>query len=458
MHSHKVRYFQVTSESLRDYFSSLLEAKLLELDRVVATAQKNINEYQEGVNITNNNLTKSWFDHHQTIQDLQSKAAERIKTPPDLPTSVFNVDRISRLASDIRADLAREAIRVSDQIKQHAMQTGFSHLQKELHRVQRSLSQCDLDTLSPQDHGLTPLAIDWSLGDVDVMPEYYLARKADDLRERLRSQVVGLAKEVKRNLEDISQAIHQRHVIDRCEQIVDAAQSSLMQDLDNYFQSVKVYQAGVFAMDTKASISKLGIGEELDHLERDFTEEDKESIKLQAKQALFPTFDDVVAAAATQFTGLSERLRTSLNAIGNPQLDPPPASTRRIQLKVNENQATLALEVKQELQRESNEFISDMQNALTGVIGATLVDYDKEAAANRRARQVRYLTLIAVMGVSAALLFALITWVKQPVGTSLLEILGWGLLIEVVGNAIGFGFAAFRDNYPEKRIRSSSGI
>ena len=41
--------------------------------------------------------------------------------------------------------------------------------------------------------------------------------------------------------------------------------------------------------------------------------------------------------------------------------------------------------------------------------------------------------------------------VKQPVGQSLLEILGWGLVANLLASAIAFGIARFRDNYPEKK-------
>lgn len=452
MHSHKVSFFQTTSENLREFFSELLNEKLSELNRVVATAQNNILEYQEVVTITNNNLTRSWLDHQATIQDLQAKAIERIKTLTDLPNSIFNLSAVSKLSAEMRTDIQRQSSTNSEQIQAYAMQTGFMQLKREFSQVQRALAQKDLDDLTAQDHGLGPVRINWTFdGDNRVVPEYYLAKKADDLRETLRSQVLALARELKKHLEEMQDAIQQRYIVERCESIISTAESSLMQDLDVYFQSVKVYHAGVFAMTSQESIAKLGIGRQMDLLLKDFTDEDKQSIKLSAKQGLFPSFDDVVANTTTQLSTIAEQLKGILNQIGSPQIDRSSSQLARIELAASAELVALLDQVKNELQRETDTFIRDIQDQLEGGIATTLIDYDKERSAADKSRKMRYVALTVVMGVGAATAYGLYHWVTRPVGPSLLEVLGWGLLIEIAGNFFGLGLARYKDNYPVKK-------
>lgn len=449
MHSHKVNFFQTTSEALREFFSSFLDAKLTQLNRIVATSEKNILRYQESVNISNNNLTKNWSDQHTAIQEFKIKATERIKSVTALPTSVFDYEPISKLSVEIQSDITRQSGSVAEQVKQYAMQTGFLELQRELSKAQRALTDADLDNLSTQDHGLSPITIEWAFGDTDIIPVHYLARKADDFREKMRANVVGLSADIKRAFEDIQRAIQNRYVIGKCEEIIYTAQSSLAHDLDLYFQNVQVYRAGVFAMTTKASIAKLGIGEELDKIETEFTDEDKESIKIAAKLALFPSFDDVVAAATTKLTSISAQIRSIINSMGSGYDEAPPASQARIDLAKAEQLSALITEVKSELKREANEFIGGMQTKLSGVIGNVLDAYDKDRTAARHARKVRYVTAIGVMGGIALAAYIIYHRMVQPVGQSVLEILGWGILVEFIANLLGFGIARFRDDYPE---------
>ncbi len=451
MHSHKVSFFQTTSERLREFFSALLEGKLTELNRVVATAQKNILDYQEAVNITNNNLTKSWIDHQATIQDLQVKATERIKNSTDLPTGISNLEPVSKLTADIRSDITRQSASVSELIQQFAMQTGFLQLQKELGRVQKALLEKDLDEISAHDHGLGPINIHWTFGDTDVVPEFYLARRADELREKLRSQSLTLARETRKQLEEMLHAIQHRYVIDKCELIISTAQSSLMQDLDVYFQSVRVYHAGVFAMTTQESIAKLGIGRQMDLLLKDFTDEDKESIKLRAKQGLFPSFDDVVATATTKLAAIAEQVRSTLNEVGNPQIEVSSSQLSRIELNASNELADVLDDVKSELQSETNTFVGDLQDKLAGAIATTLIEYDKERSEANRARKIRYTVLISVMGGVSVAAYLLFNWVTRPVGPTLFEVLGWGMLIEIAGNFFGWGVARYKDKYPQKK-------
>jgi predicted GTPase len=448
MHSHKVRFFQTTAENLRDYFSKFVDTKLAELNRIVSTADKNIQRFNEGVIITNNNLTKSWFDHHSMIQDLKVKASERIKSLPDFPDPVTIAEPISKLISEMQLDITRHAGWVAGEVRRHIMQTGFVQFKRDLSQVEESITEIDLDDLSPHDHGLTPITIKWTFGDIELVPINKLSRNVDGLQDKLRTYVLSVVNETRRAYEDILRALQQRYIVDKCEQIIDTAQSSLVQDLDMYFQNVQVYRTGVFAMSTKSSIGRLGIGAELDQYETEFTDEDKESIKLEAKQRLFPSYGDIVAEATTQLAKLTEQVRLQINDMANVQLESPTSSLARIELAVDEPLSKLLSEVKNELHQETGEFVGSLQTKLEGVIAFTLNEYNKERDAASRDRKIRYATFTGVTGAGAAIAYYIYYKVKQPVGQSLFEVLGWGLLIEIIGNMLGFGMAFFKDKYP----------
>src|SRR5205085_8373411 len=196
---------------------------------------------------------------------------------------------------------------------------------RELGQVQTALSKVNLDTLSTQDHGLSPITIQWTFGETEIIPVHYLVRKADGLRNEFRSFVHGAVTDTRRAFEDLQRLIQQRYVISKCEEIVNDAQASLAQDIDLYFQNVYVYRTGVFASRTKTSIGKLGLGEKLDELDRELTDEDKESIKITLKQDLVLSFDETVATATTQVASILERGRSVLNDMGAVQIESLPS-------------------------------------------------------------------------------------------------------------------------------------
>jgi predicted GTPase len=451
MHSHKVKFFQTTAESLRQFFASFVEAKLNELNRVVSTGEKNIQKYHEAVSIANSNLTKSWFDQHNALQELKSKATERTKSLSELPASVFDFEPASKLFSEIRSDITRQTSSVAEQIQQQVTQSGLEQLKRHLSQVRRAVATADLDSMSPQDHGLSPITIEWTFGDTEIIQVNYLARKVDDARHKLSTLVLGIATDTRRFLEDIQRTIQHRQVIGKCEEIVSDAQISLARDLDVYFQSVQVYRTGVIAMTSMSSIAKLGISEELDQIETEFTDEDKESIKLTTKQSLFPSFDDVLAAATTKLAGISERIRSILSGSGSIQFEQPPSALARIELAASEKLLAFISEVKDELQRETNEFITGLQAKLAGVIATVRDDYDKDRTAAQRAREVRYVKMGAVTGLITVIAYIIYHWINHPVGQSVPAVLVWGVLANLIGDAIGLGVAWFRDTYPETK-------
>jgi predicted GTPase len=454
MHSHKVAFFQTTAEGLRDFFSSFLDAKLSELTRIVSGAEKNIEKYHEGVSISNNNLTKSWFDQHTSIQEIRNRATERTKSLPRLPSSVFEAEAVAKAQSEVRSDLTWRAKSVAEQLRQHAAESGLAQLKNELSRIQRALAGVDLDSLSPHDHGVLLLPLEWNFGGTEIIPAHYLAPKANNVREGIRRFLLGSGAELKRALEEIQRAIQHRTVIDKCEEIVTAAQLSLERDLEQYFQLVEVYRTGVFAMSTKESIARLGVGQQLDRLETEFTPEDKEQIQLSAKRDLFPSFAEVAAVATTELTSISEQIRSTLEDLTAIRLESAPSVEEPMEESAAKQLPSFVSELKDGLQREADDFITRMQTRLAGVIGTVLHDYDKDLSLARRARTKSYATAIIATGVLALLLYlGYKRWLSKDIGKTLLEVLLWGVAANIVGDLLGLGFAWLRDHYPKTKLK-----
>ncbi len=455
LHSHKVHYFQTTAEKLRDFFSSFIDAKLSELARIVSGADRNIQKYQEGVNISNTNLTKSWFDDYSAIQELRDKTGDRIRTLRKLPASMTDSDSLITAAGNIKKDISTTATHVADVLRQHAERSGLSQLKREFSRIQKTLTECELDSLSPNDHGLAILPLEWAFGSAEIVPTHRFARNIDDFRESKRRLIITLVGDVKRGMEEMLSAIQQRAVIDKCEGIVNAAQVSLERDLDQYFQSVEVYRAGVFALQTKASIAKLGVGEQLDQLETEFTEEDKDAIKRNAKNQLFPSFAETTAAATTDLTAVSDQIRKNVEVANQTRVETPPSLLQEIENREVTQLPNFISQLKDALQEDANDFVTRMQSRIAAIIGGVLNNYSRELRAAQTERRRSY--ILAIGGLGLLFLIGYLgysKWLSQQAGQSRLEVLLWGLAANAIGAALGFAIAKWRDHYPQTKTQT----
>lgn len=78
MHLNKLHFYRSGAKSLRVFFSGIVDKKLNELTKIVEGAKKNIDKYQQLVQISNSNLTKTWMEHSATINNAASKTIEAV--------------------------------------------------------------------------------------------------------------------------------------------------------------------------------------------------------------------------------------------------------------------------------------------------------------------------------------------------------------------------------------------
>lgn len=450
MHYHKVQFFRETAEQLRDFFSSFLDLKLKELSTIVAAASKNIERYEQVVGISNANLTKSWFERHSMIQDLNTKSASRLRPFTELPESLFSLSSVSKVADELRSHVAQHSKAVAERVERHVMQTAFLELKSQFGNAVRNVSNLDLDTLLPEGHGIVPGTLAWTLGDSPIIPTAYLSAKADEQRKAVRESVLNYSVD-KLSLQELQRLIQQGYMVDKCVDIVNAAQGSLARDVDSYFQNVSIYRSGVFSMHTKESISKLGIARQLDQLETEFTDEDKESIQIKVKRALFPQSTEVTAALTTRLSNISERVGKLLGDLANFEISTPIPLQLHIEQRTVELQPSMVAEIQVGLQKEADELVTDVQTRLAGNIAEILEEYEADITIARKEQRLSYLLAILGGGALTLFIYAGYRWLLEPAGQSRLQVVFWALVANAVGDLAGYLWIRLRDHFPRTK-------
>ena len=108
MHGHKIHYFFSTAKELKQFFSSFLDDKLRELNKIVGAASQNIDLYNANVRISNNHLTQRWHEQLGAVRAAQEHGLKAATHLHQIPSEVTAFDPVIKMRSKVAADLSTE--------------------------------------------------------------------------------------------------------------------------------------------------------------------------------------------------------------------------------------------------------------------------------------------------------------------------------------------------------------
>jgi hypothetical protein len=161
----------------------------------------------------------------------------------------------------------------------------------------------------------------------------------------------------------------------------------------------ELYRTGVFSHTTKEAISTLGIGHELDQLENEFTEEDKEQFATEATSQLFPDVDELITNISNKFMQVSGKASALTEAARGLRLERPESPTRSIHDALSLARETLASDLTQGIQADAARFCSEINLRISKAIVDAKTHYDYRIHHFRQERRRSYFTACALAGI-----------------------------------------------------------
>jgi predicted GTPase len=400
MHGNKLHFYLSAAKELRNFFAEFLEAKLLELNNIVGAAERNIERYNEVVQISNNNLTHAWLDRNAALNVARDRATERLKRLNDLPEQYSAFAPVAKRRAEISKDLAWDAKTAAESIGARVRSSVLPTLKDHFDKAQKAIAAESLDKLSAATHGVTNIKIACDIDDVDFMSPRRLAIRYDDLRSSEAEAMRDSAGELRGAAREIDELLQGRVPFADFEAVVDGAQASLKTDLDRFFQSVELYREGVFAHAAQEAIATLGIGGELQKLHSEFTEDDKSSLAAEAVRSLFPNFNELRAKAATDLAMLSGRARPLLDSLRAFKIERPDDIYGVIESEVSVARSQFQNDLLRELQADADRVCERVISALASVLVTKKAEYDaamRQAVAARRRRYFLFVLVAAIL-------------------------------------------------------------
>jgi len=434
MHLNKLHFYRSGAKSLRVFFSGIVDKKLTELTKIVEAAKKNIEKYQQLVQISNSNLTKTWMEHAATINGAASKTMEVVRPLSALPQQYTGFPSVAGkrvyLVNDLNRSAKYHAGSISSSIKAQINGT----LQQHLYTIQKRIGETPLHELSADVHssiqapavGLPSLA--------EMQSSSSLQRQGFELRETEADALREVAADLRRSLGLLYEQVSQRAFLIAPEHAIKAATDSLKIDLNNFFQNVELYRSGVFSHTTKESIATLGIGQQLDTLETEFTEDDKETYAVTASNDLFPGSPELIQLAENTGREIAQKTQEAAEEARAIRIERPEDNQAALQDAITSAREGFRTELREALQSEVDRFCGGLSVTIASLIVSAKTKCDSGLMLLRNARRKRYAIAFAI----TAILYACISFAYhlsgRPAPTSYLgEVmlnLGCGLLLE----------------------------
>lgn len=454
MHSHKVRYFQSSAKHLRLFFEEFLDFKLKELTRIVEAAELNVRRYNENVRISNNNLTKNWFDQLTEIREEREKVAASLIEIQELPADVHKFDSVVKRRAEISREFQEELSRTIQQIV-NGIKLDISKIaRKELQRFDFT------KILSSTDGKRIPGLVDLSSFEIDLgaaspLLPFALASRWSALRDLQAAALRNFASDLRRAMEGGMGLLVARAPWSELQSVVGKAQESLSEDLTRFFSTAELYRAGVFTHTTKESIGALGLGRELDQLESEFSAVDKARFESEAKDGLFPDFEKYSGEYLRDIAAIEDQLRPLIALVRDLKIPSPEVALDTVVPQLEAKRAALQSSLKAALRDDLAHFEQKLASAIEALVVVGRERYEKEMAAARRSRWIRIAVFLAGGVVASFAVYFAYTRLTDEVPQTAFHTVLWNVIAYCITGPISALMARLFDQFPKasRRIR-----
>ena len=454
MHSHKVQFFRHSASECLTILKTRLSEQFDDIDRIVTTARKNVERFQDCIMPSTLTITKRWTEELERVISARMTELAAVPQLRQLPTIVMEMpqvgDSVRRLNNYIQHDANVKAAR----LEKHCAMESTTQVNLYLIAVQHALARFDIRR--PEELIATISQAPKICSNLEPSDLQFPAIAAwiDEVRQDCSKALESALLDTRDSYERLDRRIGTGAFAKMSEAALDVASEVLGLELEKYFEIVMIYHGSVFARHVKEAIARAGLGRRLDALEHEISVEHREAMKIDARAKLLGNFEIGLAAFRTSTLSLMRR-SSELRASAVEKRFEIPAFTPTSPVPFESLHLNLDEQVTANVASNVEAFVASVSNEVgTEVLGATkrFADEQRELSLQRK-KHFAYLMLAGtVVGFVA---FVLYRYFGAPVDQTLGRTLLYGALSSLLGNALGFIIAKATSGF-SKVLRSSA--
>lgn len=453
MHGHKVAYFISHSQDIQLYFKELLDLKTDVLKKIVDHAKLNIARYQDKVQITNNKLTESWIKNLSLMNDVRGdliRKFDEAKQGMVLSANPFDEEKLAmwhqKIASGIEASATSRLSEIVRDLEQHASQV----LMRCFHELRSTLSSEKIDKLKLSDvNDSGAINFKANPNTLELNMPYGLERQVAECQDILSDIVHDKFASLITGLNSHHSRLVALQPLKEFGDIISRSVASLEDDIKTYFDNVYVYRSGVFAIQVREAISKLGIEKELDEVESEFKEDFKEQVTREAKDQIFPEANVLISAYTLKLRELLDSCKGLRDAAKSFEIKEAKPIGQSNQILYDEPSW---LKVIDEYGNQVTKYVRVILKRIYAKLESIQTNYfsSLKDLKNKKRRRFRKITLaFGALGLIAFLLLRMFNYVPSSLTLAMIVVIG--IVSSLSANLIGYAVARITDK-SEKRV------
>lgn len=456
MHSHKVHFFRTAASECLHILKARLSEQFDDIDRIVTTARRNVERFEECVMPSTLTITKRWNEELQRLADARSTELTGLVSQKSFSLSVASLPH------------ALEPVRKFHEYARHDAQVRAARIAKHVHaesikeanlcvaRIQEEIATVDV-TNPEQDFGArwrNKSSADLEISDVQSPS---LEQWINEVREGTQNALEAALNETRSNSEALERRLNSGRFLRAVETADAGASEVLFLELDRYFDFVLIYHGSVFARHVKEAIARAGLGRRLDELEHEMSTEQREAAKAEARIRMLGILDQSLSECRKSLIGLGAQATELRKRAAELELGriPEQKGSARVGGSPEAERLKLSEESSAELSSGVESFASELRNALTAEFLAAQRKFNKEKDELSAARTRKFTILTIGGGVIGLLVYILYTHFRAPADQALGKTILFGALSSMLGNVIGYIWWKSTDGFL-KAVRSSA--
>jgi len=465
IHSHKIIYFKSSAEKLKSFFRSFLLQKLDALLNIIKTSQANIERFRSKIRVGNNALTESWNKKFSLIGSTRLNTCNMLPPLSETPDSVRAIyssytmrewDNQLKQQVDERFKTAKNII---NRNCVHQLKKDKNTKRKEVNNL---LSLDRLNSCESLELKFSPLIPEKVFTEVDFLPSSSLSYDAQKLIEDAFNTIEGYQKKLKTAINVLHSLLEEQRPLGDYRSCLSLANEDLSKDFDTYFENINIYRSGVFSLNSKQAISRLGLGAQLDKLESEnLTDDEKLTIKQNAQEHIFPDSDRVFVAPSKSLSELKARLEAldqktkSMNLLKS-------TTTSHAEMVEDFKSEKLAV-IKDDFFRGIESALSQLQQGINIKVKELIVrfsdSWSDEVTAMKEERKKRLIIFLLSFSILSLIIYLLFVYgTQKEYSNNALTIIIAGVAVNIMSSIIGGVFAKVTDKFPIRIKAKESSI